>query len=416
MMMLRRTNRLKQLLASHGLELWLFSLDGEETPPSHIVEAECSHEMQNQITNISQIMALLADDAQSFGVKALENNHPQVLPPVPPNPVWEHSVSILWLSKTVFVTNWLLLDGSDIAKHVEFLFQMNIGFYNDVVLCTYNLANEGLVDPEAPLDFLSRLAQPLLPLSSVEFGTAAPVTVGLSLVPTTTHNLGDDKDVFLEQPSPDLLQALAVHPVHHDVELSIRLEADDFRGIIFRIESARSACHQKHHVLATQFASLASRLGIQLPNYIVCSLSYVAEWVTRLIGTAAPAAVWSSQPTLRYVSLNYKNTSPQEAFDQFCLGSKTLSRYAPGFASYRVMFPRGLRSNSQWDSFVAPVLALNVLRQQNGGIAPKHLMSLVMKGINQGGYYRHATNLAPCNSDTANATAIFALFRESAVE
>jgi hypothetical protein len=58
--MLRRTNRLKQLLAPHGLELLLCNdLGGEVIPPSGIVEAECSQGRQSQLTQLSGLFELL---------------------------------------------------------------------------------------------------------------------------------------------------------------------------------------------------------------------------------------------------------------------------------------------------------------------------------------------------------------------
>jgi hypothetical protein len=100
--MLHHTNRLKHLLASHGLEMWLFhyTWGDNHIPPSDIVEAECSQELQSQLTSIISLLEFIADkDANFFGVKESENNHPRVL--VPPKPGWEHNVSILWLSETV---------------------------------------------------------------------------------------------------------------------------------------------------------------------------------------------------------------------------------------------------------------------------------------------------------------------------
>jgi hypothetical protein len=420
--MLRRTNRLKELLASHGRELWLYCAERDDIPPSDIVEAECPQELQSQLTSVFELVQLIAnnEDADAFLVKKAGNNH--TLYPVPPNLDWERNVSMLWLSETVFVTRWRCLKvPSNMKKHVNGL--LNIDWDDGIALCAYSFVSEGPADPEVPLGFLSRLIQPILPLPVVEFGTTVPVAVALSLVPTTAHNVGNESCTFVDRPSPDIVQALAVHPVHHDVELCVRLEATDGCVAPFWIEADCSAYHQKHHVVATQLACLASRLGIQLPNYIICSLSNVAELATRLIGvcgafptTVSAHTLGTARPTLRYdpstlESLQDSSEPLQEEFDRFCSYSKTLSRYTPVFACCRVAFPRGLRSNSQWDSQVLPAMLLNCLCQQSR-VPSTPYAELVIQRINQGYLYHRVSNLAPFDLSAANASAIFRVLRD----
>jgi hypothetical protein len=358
--MLRRTNRLKELLASHGLELWLVNgvdEDGDDIPPSDIVEAECPQELQSQLTSIFGLLELLGDNhrdyAHAFG--AFErSNHPPVLFPAPPDPDWEDNISILWLSETVFVTR-METENSAIEKHVNHLFKMEVEQQDDRdFLSTYNLVNDGLACPETQLAFLAHLAQPHLPLPCIEFGTAFPAAVALSLVPTTAPNVGNQTRAFLEKPSPAILEALALHPVHHDIIVSILLSSRT--PIFFLIEKG------------------------------------------------APCPTLQYNPSCQVYSL-------QESFERFCGSSETLSQYNPAFACYQVMFPSGLRSNRQWDSLVVPTLVLKWLHRQQGGLPPDHLLGLAMKSINEGISYHCAANLVPFNSDAANATAIFALLQ-----
>jgi hypothetical protein len=98
--------------------------------------------------------------------------------------------------------------------------------------------------------------------------------------------------------------------------------------------------------------------------------------------------------------------------DQFHENAETFSRFAPVFARFNVVFPRGCRANHQWDSFVAPTVLLNWLRQRQGGLPPKHMLGLVIKSLNQGGPYFHANDIAPGNLAAANATAIFSLLND----
>jgi hypothetical protein len=242
------------------------------------------------------------------------------------------------------------------AKNVHFLIQMENDSHHKDVLYAYNLVNEGLIVPETLLGFLARLAQPLLPLFTIEFGTDVPVAVALSLVPTMAHNVGKNRETLLDLPSPDLLQALAVHPVHHDLDVVVLLASSKSRRIVcFRIK------------------------------------------------TGVPC------PTLHF---DPSQSCSQDEFDRLCVDSEMLSRHAPGFACFQVMFPDGLRSNREWDSLVAPTSVLNVVHQRYGGLPPRHLLGLAIKNTNLGGSYHRASNLAPFYLDAANATAIFTLFRD----
>jgi hypothetical protein len=108
--MLRRTNRLKQLLASHGMELWLGNnaFAGEDIPPSRIVEAECSQEQQRELAELSglfDMLAVIVELADSFVLKAIVQRE---FAPEQPNHDWERDVSVLWLSDRAFVTRYSL--------------------------------------------------------------------------------------------------------------------------------------------------------------------------------------------------------------------------------------------------------------------------------------------------------------------
>jgi hypothetical protein len=222
-------------------------------------------------------------------------------------------------------------------------------------LHVYNLVNQVLADCGTPLELIARLVRPTQfrchSRVYIKFGAPPCVDTALSLVPTTAHNAAQGTDVFMDLPSPALIQALAEYPIHPNVAVGVRLKSR-----------------------STEFS----------------------------INTGVP------HPTLQYSRIR----NHQQDFDYFCKDLETLSSYAPAFACYRVMFPRGLHSNCEWDSLVAPTSVLKWVHQQQGGLPPKHLLGRAIKSLNQGGPYRRANNLRPSNLAAANATVIFALLNQ----
>jgi hypothetical protein len=341
--MLRRTNRLKQLLASHGKEMSLYNALGREViPPSGIVEAECSLDQQSQLSDFSGLFDLLTvARTEPFAVKKIVQRE---FAPEQQTGDWERHVAVLWLSDTAFVTG-NCLPTSRTAHLVNKLFEIEVG-RREECLHVYILVNQGQVDSETPLEFIARLVQPTQfrchSHVCIKFGTAPRVDTALSLVPTTAHKAAQGTKVVMKLPSLALLQALAVYPKHPNVTLEIWL---------------------KH-----------GRPDFQIRSGMPRS-------------------------TLQYMSLQ----SHQHDFSYFCKDLQTLAGYAP------LVVLRSLRSNSTWDSLVAPTLVLQWVHQQQGGLPPKHLLGLAIKSLNQGSPNRLANNLRPSNLAAANATAIFAL-------
>jgi hypothetical protein len=326
-------------------------MDYEEIPPSDIIEAECPQEMQSRITSIKGLFATVIQTDNCFMIKKKEFDKEPVSASYGQNPNWEREVCVLWVSETAFVTRHRFDSFSyefDDSKLVEHLFDVYTDGNHNFSLIAYNLVDAGVAGADIPLELIARLAQFRYYESiAISFGAAPRVGTALSLVPPTTDNIDEGMTVSMEMPSQAVLQALAVYPVHPNVDLEIGF--DNWSAYFY--------------------------LTPNVPRY-----------------------------TLKYLPIQDHPT----AWGKFDRDVGTLSRFAPAFARFGFEFPRGFHAKHQWDSLVAPMLLLNWLLQRQGGLPWKDLVGLVIKSINQGGPYFQSNNLTPSNLAAPNATAIFA--------
>jgi hypothetical protein len=175
-------------LASDGLELWLRNVTGEDIPPSDIVEAECSPEMQNRLNSIDGLSATVIRMADYFVMKKKEVDQEPLSASDGQNPIWEREVCVLWVSETAFITRHWFDSYPYHSKHVKYVLDVKIDGNNDIHFFAYNLVGADVEGTDAPLEFIARLAQfHSYESIAIAFGAAPPVDRRHRIV-AGTHN------------------------------------------------------------------------------------------------------------------------------------------------------------------------------------------------------------------------------------
>jgi hypothetical protein len=367
-----------------------------------------------------------------------------------------HSIDVLWLSPTEFITQQSIYGGPlpsqlhsytmGICEH-----ESKQPTYTFRVFSLLQFDQSGLPTaeayPELPFSFLRRVISKSsywYPMLEVECGARPQVDIALSLVPTMNQSLENSITICFANPSVDLVQELSSHPVHQSV--LVQLEAGMGRLVGCQATYDDMMVHRNPDLFdwslprhasttLTMTASGSTHLSCKsvksigsVEGLLHLTLDY-GDWgrCDSSGTTSCPAwvaAIWRSDSNLASLAIAARSRcneheslhlgNQQEKFEQLSHDLKlpldtyhSLSRFH--------WDSQGIKSNDLWDSRFSPSLVLNSLRRQPG----RRLLGvsgIVMKRVNQGVFYSQATNLVPCDLSASSASAIFDILHSSCLK